>query len=113
MLRLDDSDVGRILRNMEKQFTKVEMIKSVKNPKLKHLLFDKYMYGLYSRQPITTKVHRDNQAVFTRNIGQTRNHVSYKQYIELNAGLKDKYLEEYERLEREKREKDRNAKSKR
>lgn len=97
---MDDSDVNRILRNMEKSFGRKEMIKSVLNPRLKHHMMDRYMYGLYSRQPIIAQVKRDDQ-VYTRNIGQTRNHVSYKQYVEINRNWKDKYLEEKKRQDRE------------
>jgi len=100
---MDDQDVNRILSNMTRTLGQMIMIRASFNPKAKHHLMSKYLYGSYSREPVQAEVQRGEQ-VYVRNIGsQHEGGVSYKQYIEINKGWKDEYREEYNRLVREKK----------
>jgi hypothetical protein len=85
---------------MTRKFGRLDMIKATFNPKLKHHLMSKYMYGKYEREPIQAQVQRGDQ-VYVRNVGQTRSDISFKQYVEINAGWKSEYGAEYNRLVRE------------
>jgi hypothetical protein len=86
---------------MEKKFGSLKMIKSIANAKLRKFMMDEYMYGLYQPQSFKQVTVMRNGVEYQRQINETRSHVSYKQFLELNHEWHDRYDEEYNRLKRE------------
>ena len=80
---MDDSDVERILRNMEYRYSKYRMELAAKYPRFRQILIRSYLYGT----PQEREIKKEEGKRYTW---------TWKQYIPLTKGIIKEYGEEKE-----------------